>query len=169
MLSFVSADIGLNQCDAILFTRPEDWPERMVPLIPESLLRARDSIPAWIAGMRERISATDPEKAKEVVWDVGKLYCWKGPNRKVVFPCLGENPDYGAFRDCLDRLKSTWSRLGIRSIAMPRIGTGYGLDWKVMRSMLVVMFTSVNPPANAQATGLHVEVYEKDLPGEMPR
>jgi hypothetical protein len=169
MLAFVQADISLHSCDAIFFTRPEDWPERIRPDIPGSgVLEAQKAVPGWVRQMADRKAQTDPEQAKLIVWEPGRLYCWKGPQKRVIFPCLGEEPDYGSFRDCLSRLRDTWPKFGIKSIAMPPIGPGYGLDWKVMRDMLVHFFAEPNPPANEEPKGLHVEVYEVDVPGWEP-
>lgn len=166
MILFLNADITQHDCDAVFFTCPADWPDRLQQFIPEDLLQAQQSVPRWIAEMRSKLEQVDPIKAKTVAWERGKLYAWQGPQRKVIFPCLGDDPSYGSFRDCLMRLRDSWERLGVTSVAMPRIGTGYGLEWRVIRDILIHFFVEPNPSINEERKTLLVQVYETDVPGK---
>jgi len=152
MLIFVQGDILQTKCDALLHTVPGDWPERIQTILPPSLLGFRR-----ILDDQRR----DPDRNRAVpAWGPGRLYPQQGPRKRIIHANIGMPPEYGTIRQCLYGLRDHYPKLGIKSIAMPKIGSFSELQWMVIRNMLSICFSEPNP-----GTGIYVEVYEVDVPG----
>ena len=73
--------------------------------------------------------------------DVGKLFLWMGAGQWILlFPTKKHwrNPSQPEFIELgLKKFADNWQRLGIESIAFPRLGCGNGgLDWEVVRPIM---------------------------------
>ncbi|HEV2457299.1 MAG TPA: macro domain-containing protein [Ktedonobacterales bacterium] len=113
----------------------------------------RGSMGAGIAvGFRERYPAMYEEyrrrcKATPREFNPGDAFLWKAADQSWVFN-LATQEDYWRSRatyDAVERalreMRSQADAEGIRSIAMPRIGTGYGgLSWKKVRAVIERVF-----------------------------
>jgi O-acetyl-ADP-ribose deacetylase (regulator of RNase III) len=111
------------------------------------------SMGAGIAvGFRERYTAMYEEycrrcKAKPREFNVGDVFFWPEDGRPAVFN-LGTQEDYWRSRatylgieQCLLAMLTLADADGVRSIAMPRIGAGYGgLSWKKVRAVIDRVF-----------------------------
>ena len=200
-IAFIKGDVSLTRCDAFLFASVHDWPERlqMEPGFSEIVEFNRK----LYRGDPVEVQVLSGDKKGEYVtmsvdtWAPGRLVL-QPPNRetietggvskKVVHIHAGNPPDYEQLRICLRRLEENYPKLGIKSIAASRIGTGVDLHWRVVEQLLKLVFARPNEPASLserdrtvmQATdvaperrsgvveiGLHVEIYDQDIPGQL--
>jgi O-acetyl-ADP-ribose deacetylase (regulator of RNase III) len=113
----------------------------------------RGSMGAGIAvGFRERYPRMFEEyrrrcKAKPREFNVGDVFFWKEDGLPAVFN-LATQEDYWrhratlqAIETALEAMKRRAAEEGITSIALPRIGAGYGgLSWKQVRPVLERVF-----------------------------
>ena len=150
-ITFTEADITRSNCDAYLFTDIHDWPERL------------HTDPNFIEVVKYQAELETREG-----WGPGRMV--RKPPREgskdskfIIFAHHGNPPDYAQLRSVLLRLKENYEKLEIKTIAMPRTGTGSGLHWRVIRQLLVNLFSEENPPS-----GLILEVFETDIPGRDP-
>ncbi len=103
-------------------------------------------------GMRERYPKMFEEyqrrcKAKPREFNLGDSFLWKEDDRTWVFN-LGTQEkywrgraSYDAIQVALENMKRQADEEGIRTIGMPRIGTGYGgLSWKKVRAIIDRVF-----------------------------
>lgn len=111
------------------------------------------SMGAGIAkGFRERYPEMFAEyrgrcKARPRRFNLGDAWLWKDPNRPWVFN-LGTQEQYWhgrasyeAIEQALVKMKRRANREHIRTIALPRIGTGYGgLSWNKVRAIVDRVF-----------------------------
>jgi len=111
------------------------------------------SMGAGIAtGFRERYPEMYEEyrrrcKAKPRQFNLGDAWLWKAKDRPWVFN-LGTQErtwhgraTYEAVEAALTRMKEQADAEGVRSIAIPRVGTGYGgLSWKKVREVIERVF-----------------------------
>src|SRR5579884_2356625 len=96
----------------------------------------RERYPEMYAEYRRRCKATPRE------FNVGDAFPWREEGRPWVFN-LGTQEDYWRSRAtyagveaALRTMRSLTEAEGISSIAMPRIGTGYGgLSWRRLRPL----------------------------------
>jgi O-acetyl-ADP-ribose deacetylase (regulator of RNase III) len=101
----------------------------------------RERYPAMFAEYRRRCKATPRE------FNVGDAFLWKAEDRPWVFN-LGTQEDYWRSRatyegvgQALRAMRTVADAEGIQSIAIPRIGTGYGgLSWKKLRPLVEQVF-----------------------------
>lgn len=113
----------------------------------------KGSMGAGIAvGFRERYPTMYEEyrrrcKAKPRAFNVGDVFFWREDGQPAVFN-LGTQEDYWRSRatylgveQCLLTMRELADANGVRSVAMPRIGAGYGgLSWKKVRAVIDRMF-----------------------------
>jgi O-acetyl-ADP-ribose deacetylase (regulator of RNase III) len=113
----------------------------------------RGSMGAGIAvGFRERYPAMFEEyhrrcKAEPRAFNLGDAFLWKCDDRPWVFN-LGTQEDtwrsratYPAIETALTNMRQQADAEGIRSIALPRIGAGYGgLSWNKVRAVIEKVF-----------------------------
>ena len=190
-ITFIKGDIALAQCDAFLFASVHDWPERLqmepsfsdIVAFNKKLYRGEPVEVQVLSGpkMGER------ETMSVETWGPGRLVLQPpkretvelgGVSKKVIHIHAGNPPDYEQLRICLRRLDENYPKLGIKSIAASRVGTGVDLNWKVVRQLLGLIFARPNEPIEITKNGieparkgwvdlgLHVEVYEEDIPGQ---
>jgi O-acetyl-ADP-ribose deacetylase (regulator of RNase III) len=118
-------------------------------------------------GFRERYPAMYEEyrrrcKAEPRQLDPGDVFLWKADDQPWVFN-LATQEDYWRSRATYEAVEQALASMrvladaeGVRSIAMPRIGTGYGgLSWKKVRVIIERVF--------ADWTGT-MYVYEQYVP-----
>src|SRR3954469_11966600 len=118
----------------------------------------RDRYPAMYAEYRRRC------KAQPRAFNLGDAWLWKADDKPCVFN-LGTQEgvwraraSYEAIETALKSLREQADREGITSIAIPRIGVGYGgLSWKKVRAIVERVF--------ADWPGILV-VYEEFVPEE---
>lgn len=64
--------------------------------------------------------------------------------KKILFCCVNENPhsaaSYKNVRDVYDKLANNHQKLGIKNVAVPLIGCGYGLQGEVVMSYIGLAF-----------------------------
>jgi hypothetical protein len=150
-------DISLSQCDAYLFTGVHDWPERF------HIQPWFSSLTGWYHDSVETHEGWAPGRLmKKGPWEDP----FEGSNKVVVYAHIGRPPNYEHLRICLVRLKENFTRLGIKSIAMPKVGSGSDLAWNVVKTFLVHTFAEENPLDGGVPPGLLVEVYQEDVPGK---
>jgi len=113
----------------------------------------RGAMGAGVAkGFRERYPAMYDEyrrrcKAQPRQFNLGDSFLWKEEDKPYVFN-LGTQEDYWRCRASCDAIKRSLETMkqhadeqDIRSIAMPRIGAGYGgLSWKKVRPIVERVF-----------------------------
>ena len=111
------------------------------------------SMGAGIAvGFRERYPEMYEEyrrrcKADPREFNPGDVFFWRAKDRPSVFN-LATQENYWRSRATYEAVEETLSRMrqiadaeGIRTIAMPRVGTGYGgLSWKKLRPIIDRVF-----------------------------
>ena len=71
----------------------------------------------------------------------GRLYLWRGADKQVLlFPTKEHwrNPSKLEYIELgLKEFRRTWKQLGITSIALPKLGCGYGgLDWEKVKLLM---------------------------------
>ena len=101
----------------------------------------RERYPAMYGEYRRRCKATPRE------FNVGDAFLWKEEGPPWVFN-LGTQEDYWRSRATYEGVETTLRAMrtlaegeGISSIAIPRIGTGYGgLSWKKLRPLVDAVF-----------------------------
>ncbi len=101
----------------------------------------RDRYPEMFAEYRRRCKA-QPRK-----FNLGDAWLWKAEDRPWVFN-LGTQEgywraraSYEAIATALGKMRKKANREGITSIALPRIGVGYGgLSWKKVRAIIEKVF-----------------------------
>jgi O-acetyl-ADP-ribose deacetylase (regulator of RNase III) len=104
------------------------------------------------AGFRQRYPAMYEEyrrlcKAKPRQFNLGDCWLWKAEDAPWVFN-LGtqenywrDRATYEAIEQALTRMREQADREGIRRIAAPRLGAGYGgLSWKKVRAVIEKVF-----------------------------
>ena len=111
------------------------------------------SMGAGIAvGFKERYPAMYEEyrrrcKAKPREFNVGDVFLWQEADKPAVFN-LGTQENtwrsratYEAVEQCLSNLRTSADQAQITSVALPRIGAGYGgLSWKKVRLIIERIF-----------------------------
>jgi len=127
-IQYVSGDLFANRCEAEALAHG---------------CNCQGSMGAGIAvGFKERYPNMYQEyrrrcKAKPRQFNLGDVFLWQEGGRPAVFN-LGTQErywraraSYEAIETALERMKDQADAHNIRSIAIPRIGTGYGgLSWK---------------------------------------
>jgi O-acetyl-ADP-ribose deacetylase (regulator of RNase III) len=125
------------------------------------------------AGVAKTVRARYPEmyekyrsrcKAEPRLFNLGDCWLWKCDAQPFVFN-LGTQEGYWRSRASYEAIEAALKEMrrqadteGITSIAMPRIGVGYGgLSWKKVRAIIEVVFN--NWPGT-------LIVYEEYVPGE---
>jgi O-acetyl-ADP-ribose deacetylase (regulator of RNase III) len=118
----------------------------------------RERYPAMYEEYRRRCKTTPREL------NPGDAFLWKAENRPWVFNLATQEDywrsraTYEAVERALREMRAQADAEGIRSIAMPRIGTGYGgLSWKKVRALIERVF--------ADGDGV-LYVYEEYVPAE---
>lgn len=101
----------------------------------------RDRYPAMYAEYRRRCKAQPRE------FNLGDAWLWKAEHQPVVFN-LGTQEgvwharaSYEALETALGRMRDQADREGVASIALPRIGVGYGgLSWRKVKAIVEKVF-----------------------------
>jgi O-acetyl-ADP-ribose deacetylase (regulator of RNase III) len=101
----------------------------------------KNRYPAMYEEYRRRCKATPRE------FNLGDVFLWKEEGKPWVFN-LATQEDYWRSRatyenveKCLSRLKSIADQEGVPTIAIPRIGAGYGgLSWKKVKVIIERVF-----------------------------
>jgi O-acetyl-ADP-ribose deacetylase (regulator of RNase III) len=101
----------------------------------------RDRYPAMFEEYRRRCKATPRE------FNLGDAWLWKETGRPCVFN-LGtqerywrDRASYEAIETALTSMRAQADSEGIRTIAVPRLGAGYGgLSWKKVRAIIDEVF-----------------------------
>jgi len=154
-VEYVSGDIFVNRYDAQALAHG---------------CNCRGAMGAGVAkGFRERYPDMYQEyrqhcKAEPRQFNLGDSLLWRGDDKPHVFN-LGTQDDYWHHRATYDAIEKSLKTMkhqadeeGIISIAMPRIGAGYGgLPWKKVRPIIERIFNDW--------TGI-LYVYEKYTSGE---
>ena len=102
----------------------------------------RERYPAMYEEYRRRCKADDPRE-----FNLGDAWLWKAEDRPWVFN-LGtqegfwrSRASYEAIEQALQGMRESADREGLRTIAVPRIGVGYGgLSWKKVRAIVERVF-----------------------------
>src|SRR4051794_16040644 len=137
-IRFVSGDLFDNKHDARAFAHGCNCQGSMGAGIAKSF-RAR--YPAMYEEYRRRC------KAEPRQFNLGDCWLWKADDRPWVFN-LGTQEGYWRARASYEAIEAALRRMrdqahaeGIASIAMPRIGVGYGgLSWKKVRAIVEAAF-----------------------------
>ena len=154
-IDFVSGDLFVNLYNAKAFAHG---------------CNCQGSMGAGIAvGFRERYPEMYEQyrarcKAKPREFNLGDVWLWKAKGQPWVFN-LGTQEgvwraraSYEAIETALTRMRDLADTEGIGTIAIPRIGVGYGgLSWKEVREIVIRVF--------ADWSGRLI-VYEKFVPAE---
>src|SRR5437764_1216235 len=101
----------------------------------------RDRYPEMFAEYRRRCKAQPRE------FNLGDVFLWQAEDRPWVFN-LGTQEgvwraraSYEAIENALNKVRRLADRAGIKSIAVPRIGVGYGgLSWQKVRAIIEKVF-----------------------------
>jgi len=137
-IRFVSGDLFDNEHDARAFAHGCNCQGSMGAGIAKSF---RAKYPAMYEEYRRRC------KAEPRQFNLGDCWLWKADHQPWVFN-LGtqegywrSRASYEAIETALRRMREQADAEGITSIAMPRIGVGYGgLSWKKVRAIVEAVF-----------------------------
>jgi O-acetyl-ADP-ribose deacetylase (regulator of RNase III) len=137
-IEFISGDLFRNEFQAQAFAHGCNCQGAMGAGIAETF-RAR--YPEMYEEYRRRC------KAKPREFNLGDCWLWKVDGQPWVFN-LGTQEGYWRARACyqaveqaLTALRTRADREGVRTVAMPRIGVGYGgLSWKKVREVIERVF-----------------------------
>jgi O-acetyl-ADP-ribose deacetylase (regulator of RNase III) len=137
-IEFVSGDLFRNEFHAQAFAHGCNCQGAMGAGIAETF-RAR--YPEMYEEYRRRC------KAKPRAFNLGDCWLWKADGQPWVFN-LGTQEgywraraSYQAVEQALTVLRTRADREGVRTVAMPRIGVGYGgLSWKKVREIIERVF-----------------------------
>jgi O-acetyl-ADP-ribose deacetylase (regulator of RNase III) len=137
-ISFVSGDLFANRFGARALAHGCNCQGSMGAGIATGF---RDRYPAMYAEYRRRC------KAEPRAFNLGDAWLWKADDRPWVFN-LGTQEDvwrarasYEAIGAALRSMRQQADREGITTLAVPRIGAGYGgLSWKKVRAVVEEVF-----------------------------
>jgi O-acetyl-ADP-ribose deacetylase (regulator of RNase III) len=137
-ITFVSGDLFVNRFKARAVAHGCNCQGSMGAGIATGF---RDRYPAMFAEYRRRCKAEPQE------FNLGDALLWKADDLPWVFN-LGTQEgfwraraSYEAIEDALRNMRHQADREGITSIALPRIGVGYGgLSWKKVRAIIERVF-----------------------------
>jgi O-acetyl-ADP-ribose deacetylase (regulator of RNase III) len=132
------------------------------------------------AGVAKTVRARYPEmydeyrrrcKAQPREFNLGDCWLWKSPDRPWVFN-LGSQEGYWRARASYEAIEAALRRMrdqadaeGIKTIAMPRIGVGYGgLSWKKVRAIIESVFADW--PAQLVVFEEYIPINEGPTPEE---
>ncbi len=133
-IEYVSGDLFVNRFDVVAFAQGCNCKGSMGAGIAVGF---RERYPAMYEEYRRRCKA-DPRE-----FNVGDVFLWLEKGQIAVFN-LGTQEDYWRSRatypgveKCLTTMRDAATEHGIDSLAMPRIGAGYGgLSWKKVRAIV---------------------------------
>jgi O-acetyl-ADP-ribose deacetylase (regulator of RNase III) len=100
----------------------------------------RERYPAMFDEYRRRCKAPPPE------FGLGDVFLWRESDQPAVFnlgtqPRPGRGATYPVVEQALRETRSIADRVGITTIAIPRIAAGYGgLSWKKGRAIVKAVF-----------------------------
>jgi O-acetyl-ADP-ribose deacetylase (regulator of RNase III) len=137
-IEFISGDLFHNAINAQAFAQGCNCQGSMGAGIAKAF-RAR--YPEMYEEYRQRC------KTKPRQFNLGDSWLWKAEGQPWVFN-LGTQEDYWrahatykAIEQALTMMRAQADREGVRSIAMPRIGAGYGgLSWRKVRAVIEKVF-----------------------------
>jgi O-acetyl-ADP-ribose deacetylase (regulator of RNase III) len=137
-LQFVSGDLFANRFDAEALAHGCNCQGSMGAGIATGF---RDRYPEMFAEYRRRC------KVQPRAFNLGEAFLWKEAGKASVFN-LGTQEgvwraraSYEAIETALRSMRGQADREAITSIAIPRIGTGYGgLSWKKVRAIVETVF-----------------------------
>ena len=139
-IEFVSGDLFANRFKAQALAHACNCQGSMGAGIATGF---RDRYPEMVAEYRRRCKAEPRE------FNLGDAFLWKTEDQPWVFN-LGTQEgvwraraSYQAIEAVLTSMRQQADREGITSIALPRIGAGYGgLSWKKVRAIIEQMFAN---------------------------
>jgi O-acetyl-ADP-ribose deacetylase (regulator of RNase III) len=137
-IQFVSGDLFANEFKAKAFAHGCNCQGSMGAGIAKGI---REPYPEMYEEYRRRC------KAKPREFNLGDAWLWKAEDQPWVFN-LGTQEgfwraraSYEAIEESLSRIKGQADKEKIKSIAVPRIGVGYGgLSWKKVRAIFERVF-----------------------------
>jgi O-acetyl-ADP-ribose deacetylase (regulator of RNase III) len=138
-IEFVSGDLFANRVGAAALAHGCNCQGSMGAGVATGF---RDRYPAMFAEYRRRCKAEPRE------FNLGDVFLWKEPGKPFVFN-LGTQEgvwraraSYQAIETALSSMREQADGEGVASIAMPRIGVGYGgLSWRKVREIVEKVFT----------------------------
>ena len=153
-IQFVSGDLFLNRYNVQAFAHGCNCKGSMGAGIAVGF---KERYPQMFEEYRRRCKATPREL------NPGEVFLWKTQDRPSVFN-LATQEDYWRSRatyatitQTLEKMKALAEQENIQTIAMPRIGAGYGgLSWKKVRAIIEQIFKDWTET---------LYVYEEYIPG----
>ena len=152
---YVSGDLFVNRFNAQAFAHGCNCKGAMGTGIAKSF---RERYPDMYEDYRRRCKSEPRE------FNLGDCFLWKADHKPWVFNLATQEhywrcrASYQAIKESLETMKRQPDEEGIRSIAMPRIGAGYGgLSWNKIRPIAEQVFNSW--PGK-------LYVYEEFVPGQ---
>jgi O-acetyl-ADP-ribose deacetylase (regulator of RNase III) len=137
-IEFVSGDLFANRFQAHALAHGCNCQGSMGAGVATGL---RDRYPEMFAEYRKRC------KAKPREFNLGDVFLWKAEGRPWVFNLATQEgtwrarASYEGIETALRGMREQADREGITSIAVPRIGAGYGgLSWKKVRAIIEETF-----------------------------
>jgi len=137
-IAYISGDLFVNRCNAQAFAHGCNCQGTMGAGIAVGFRRR---YPAMYAEYRRRC------KAQPRAFNLGDLFLWRDEQQPWVFN-LGTQErtwrgraSYTAIEQALTQMRRQADAEDIRSIAIPRIGVGYGgLSWQKVRAIIERVF-----------------------------
>ena len=137
-IEFVSGDLFVNRVKAEALAHGCNCAGSMGAGVAVGF---KDRYPAMFEEFKRRCKAKPPE------FTLGDVFLWRVDGKPAVFnlgtqPRPGRGATYPIVEAAPRALRTAADEAGIRSIAMPRIGAGYGgLSWKKVRAQIEAAFT----------------------------
>src|SRR5262245_15497083 len=139
---YLSGDLFVNECQAQAFAQGCNCKGSMGAGIVTGI---KERYPDMSEEYRRRCK-TNPRE-----FNIGDVFLWKAADKPWVFN-LGTQEDYWrsratyeAVETVLVRMKSIADAENVQSIAIPRIGAGYGgLSWKKVKAIIERIFADWN-------------------------
>jgi O-acetyl-ADP-ribose deacetylase (regulator of RNase III) len=137
-IKYVSGDLFVNRVGAETFAHGCNLQGSMGAGIAKGF---KERYPEMYAEYRRRCMAR-PRR-----FNLGDSFLWRADNRPLVFN-LGTQErywrcraSYEAIETALKNMRRQEDEMGIQTIAIPQIGTGYGsLSWKKVRAIIEKVF-----------------------------
>ena len=137
-IEFVSGDLFVNRYGAQALAHGCNCQGTMGAGIAVGF---RERYPAMFEEYRRRCKATPRE------FNPGDVFLWKDEQQPWVFNLATQEntwnrrATYPDVEQCLHRMREIADAEGVETLAMPRIGAGYGgLSWKKVRAIVEIAF-----------------------------
>lgn len=153
-IEYVSGDLFANHYNVQAFAHGCNCQGRMGAGIA---IGFKERYPQMYDEYRKRCLAQPPQ------FNLGDVFFWREPNKPAVFNLgtqerPGHRAQYEAIESALLTLRTQADRQGTSTIAIPRIGAGYGgRSWQKIRALVENVFASWSGT---------LYVYEEYVPGK---